>query len=326
MKEPAGPESPILGVMSIFTHVSDQHIGELLEPLGLHLDQARPATHGIENSNYLLYCHGADGATRGLVLTLFESRPHAELPWFADLLGNLAAAGLPVPAPLAVHGEHILKIAGKPAFLVPWLPGEHVFNPDADHCAAVGALLAQLHAQPLPATPAPHSERQLLTDLATELPADDQDLAGAARTTLGAWADTTGTPCLIHADLFRDNVLFSGHSVTGLLDLYNACAELPEYDLAVALNDWCLNDTGLPRPDCTRALLDAYRQHHPLNEALLPLALAVAALRFYLSRCRAQRLAYHRDQAQGMVSKDPEPMRRLFMLRWQAWQDSLAFP
>src|SRR5690606_11508495 len=136
--------------MSVFTPLSDATLQTVLEPLSLTLESARAATHGIENSNYLLSCRDPDGQPRGLVLTLFEQRPLDQLPWFAARLHTLQHAGLPVPAPIGVAGQTLLSVAGNAAFLVPWLPGEHVFAPPTPHCRAVGALLARLQARPLP--------------------------------------------------------------------------------------------------------------------------------------------------------------------------------
>lgn len=305
--------------MSVFTPLSDTALQTVLEPLSLTLDSARAATHGIENSNYLLRCRDPDGQSRGLVLTLFEQRPREQLPWFAALLHTLQDAGLPVPAPIEVAGATILQVAGKAAFLVPWLPGEHVFAPTTAHCQAVGTLLARLHACPLPEAPAPHNERSHLQRLADQhlgsLP--DRERAAASHT-LAHWLALRGTTSLCHADLFRDNILFSGEAVSGLLDLYNACAELPVYDLAVVANDWCVEENGQLDTLRLAALLAGYGLDQA--PADLPLALAAAGLRFYLSRLHAQQQAAHHAGAQGQVSKDPEVFRRIFMTRFNTWQ------
>jgi len=307
--------------MSVFTPLSDATLQTVLDPLSLTLDSARAATHGIENSNYLLRCHDRDGQPRGLVLTLFEQRPLDQLPWFADLLHTLQDAGLPVPAPIEVAGRTILSVAGKAAFLVPWLPGEHVFAPTASHCRAVGTLLARLHACPLPTAAAPHNERRHLQSLAAEyldnLPEQERT---AASQTLAHWLALRGTSCLCHADLFRDNILFSGEAVTGLLDLYNACAELPIYDLAVVANDWCVDDNGQLDPARLAALLAGYGLSQAPDD--LPLALAAAGLRFYLSRLHAQQQAARHIDAEGQISKDPEVFRRIFLARFSAWQQA----
>ena len=49
----------------------------------------------------------------------------------------------------------------------------------------------------------------------------------------------TGLPRgIIHADLFKDNVLLNGDDVAGFIDFYYACDGNFMYDLAIAVNDW----------------------------------------------------------------------------------------
>lgn len=318
--------------MSVFTHLHHDTIAALLAPLNLTLIEAIAATHGIENSNYLLRCQAPNGDPVGRVLTVFEQRPASALPWFARLLAQLEQHGLPVAAPIAVDGEVVLDIEGKKAFLVPWLSGEHVFDVSQQHCRAVGALLGRLHQCPLPTNSDAHrnSERQLLATLATQLPDLPAAEMHAAEEVLRAWEQADGTRCLVHADLFRDNVLFERADAatraapSGLLDLYNACEDLPAYDVAVALNDWAVNADGSfsrPRHD---ALLEGYASVLPADAAerhlaTLPLALTIAALRFYLSRRISQQHALLQPQATGTVSKDPAPFQRMFLLRYQDW-------
>ena len=103
---------------------------------------------------------------------------------------------------------------------------------------------------------------------------------------LAHWRDIEPGDTLIHADLFRDNALFDRQGrLTGVLDFYNACLERPEYDLAVALNDWAVASDGRPVPRRQGALLAGYRDGGgEWDESVLALALAVAALRVWLSR------------------------------------------
>jgi homoserine kinase type II len=91
----------------------------------------------------------------------------------------------------------------------------------------------------------------------------------------------------IHADLFRDNAMFEGTHLTGLIDFYNACSGPMLYDVAIALNDWCSDDEGVLDGPRARALLGAYAALRPFTAAeaqLWPTLLRVACVRFWLSR------------------------------------------
>lgn len=300
--------------MTVFTPLSNDQIQQLLSRDGLTLVRQRPIVEGIENSNFMLEARRANGIPVALVLTVFETLTAEALPWFVDLLQQLAHRGLPVAAPLGGKTA-LMTVADKPALLVPRLSGSHIQCPDTSHCATVGALLARLHSQPLPPpgpAPDPNTQlAQLMTDHRDKLPAAQQAIAD---TLLQRWHQHEPAPVLCHGDLFRDNVLFNGEQLTGMLDFYNAGAASAEFDIAIAMNDWCVDATGRPDPTLETALLDGYQHERPLGTAArmrLPLALAVAALRFWLSRLGAP----PSEQAIGQGSKDPEEFARLFARR-----------
>lgn len=301
--------------MSAFTSLSETQLTALLAPRGWRPVTWQPAEHGIENSNYLIDAEDQQGQPLALVLTLFETLTAAELPWFAALLTRLAAAGLPVPCPIALAGDTVLRCCERPALLVPRLPGAHVEQPQAAQCAAVGGALARLHRLPpdLPRREGAEPDDRLRA-LLDWLPPDQPVLARAARQRVARWLDRADAPTLTHADLFRDNALFDGERLTGLLDFYNAGHGDPLYDLAVAINDWCVDAAGEPQPALQRAMLEGYRSERALTDAdlaALPEALAVAALRFWLSR----RASENQQALAGAGSKDPAPFARLYQRR-----------
>lgn len=303
--------------MTVFTPLSNDDIQGLLTQHGLTLLHQRPIAEGIENSNFMLEARRANGIPVALVLTVFETLGTEALPWFIRLLQGLAHAGLPVAAPLG-GAQALMQVAGKPALLVPKLSGSHMQRPDTSHCASIGALLARLHRQALPeGATAPDPRQQLarlFADHADALPAAARDRAD---TLMARWQAASPPLVLCHGDLFRDNVLFNGEQLTGVLDFYNAGAASAEYDIAIAMNDWCVDSEGRPDTALETALLDGYQRVRPLDNAArmrLPLALAIAALRFWLSRLGAPA----REQAIGQGSKDPEEFARLFARRAEA--------
>jgi homoserine kinase type II len=90
---------------------------------------------------------------------------------------------------------------------------------------------------------------------------------------------------IVHADLFRDNVLWRADGLAALLDFESASSGSPAFDLAVVLLAWCFGD-GLDL-ELGRALVAGYLARRPMpeeeREELYEAAL-FAALRFTISR------------------------------------------
>jgi len=134
---------------------------------------------------------------------------------------------------------------------------------------------------------------------------------------LGASATLASLPRgAVHADLFRDNALFDGlpgrERLSGVFDFYFAGVDSFAYDLAVVLNDWCIDlTTGTLVPERANALLHAYQAERPCTGAelrLLPGLRRAAALRFWLSRLAD----WHLPRDAALLSpKDPTHFERV---------------
>jgi homoserine kinase type II len=291
--------------MAVFTEVSRDEASQFVSRLGVgRLTGLRGIQAGIENSNFFVDTLDDKGTTRHWVLTLFERLSFDQLPFYLELMRHLAQRDIPVPMPQADDAGalvHVLK--GKPAALVDRLPGGHQLAPDADHCAQVGAMLARMHLAgrdfprqqpnlrgldwwretvPLVLPHVTPGQRELLQ---VELAFQEQVASSAACRALPRGP--------IHADLFRDNVMFEpgdlGHErLCGFFDFYFAGVDSFLFDIAVCLNDWCVHlDSGVLAEDRAQAFVEAYASVRSLegNERrLLPALLRAAALRFWLSR------------------------------------------
>jgi homoserine kinase type II len=308
--------------MAVFTPLAREQLEAFVQPYGLgELLDYQAIAEGSENSNFFLSLTGGE-----FVLTLIERGHASELPFFIELLERLHQQDFAVPyAVPTADGQALRQLAGKPALLQPRLHGRHVQQPKPQHCRAVGAWLAHLHLttqpQPLPR----QTDRGLawmLAQGAQQAAQLDPDAAALLRASLAEIpALQAALPQLpsanLHGDLFRDNVLFEGEQLSGVIDFYNACSGPMLYDLAIAVNDWCSTDAGELDPERCAALLAGYAQLRPFSAVeaeLWPLMLRVACLRFWLSRL----LATADYRGHSGQPKDPQQYQQMLACRWQA--------
>jgi homoserine kinase type II len=276
--------------MSVFTRVTADELSAWLKryEIGTLVDLQGIAA-GIENTNYFVTTtHGR------FVLTLFERLAAAELPFYLNLMAHLARDGIPCPAPIADRSDGYLgTLNGKPATFVTCLPGAPVSSPQPQHCEQVGAILADMHLAGRgydgklenPRGPkwwrkAARGVEPFLDEGRRGLLASELEFQARHRT-----LDLPRGP--IHADLFRDNVLFEGERIGGVIDFYFAGIDALLFDVAVTVNDWCVDPAGEIDPVRAAALVTAYRRAREFTRVereAWPVLLRAAALRFWLSR------------------------------------------
>jgi homoserine kinase type II len=309
--------------MAVFTPVSLDDITHWIEqfPLGKAL-AIKGIASGIENSNFFITTESGE-----FVLTIFENLDFEQLPFYLNLMHHLAERGVLVPAPVANDkGELIVALHGKPAAIVSKLEGSSQMAPQPAHCAAVGAMVAKMHlaAQDFPLVQpnlrgldwwtetTPKVLSYLSPDNAALLRAEMQfQQTFAARE---AYRQLARGP--VHADLFRNNVMFVGQRLTGFFDFYFAGCDSWLFDIAVTVNDWCIDlATGVLDAARVRAMLDAYHAVRPFTEAeqaSWQAMLRAAALRFWLSRLFDY---YLPREAEILTPHDPTHFERILRER-----------
>jgi homoserine kinase type II len=321
--------------MAVFTPINlediaqwidqDFDIGRATEIRGIH--------GGIENSNFFLDT-AKDGIKQEYVLTIFERLTAQQLPFYLELMRHLANKGVPVPKPIEnKQGEILFTLKGKPAAIVTKLPGLSRLQPEANHCALVGEMLAKMHLagkdfakyqenlrsldwwqKTIPSV-LPHldtSQKELITH---ELKTQEEFFSSGTYDGLPQGAS--------HCDLFRDNVLFdpkgsdvSQDQLGGFFDFYFAGTDKWLFDIAVTANDWCLADNKRDLdPVRLDAFMKAYQSIRPLTkeeQASWPLMLRAAALRFWVSRLWD---FYLPRDAQMLTPHDPTHFERILLSR-----------
>jgi len=300
--------------MAVFTRVTEAELVEWLGDYSLGtLLEFQGIASGIENTNYFVTT--SNGC---FVLTLFEKLTSSELPYYLNLMSHLARHGIPCPAPVANQHNRLLgELNGKPACIVSRLSGKSLTQPEARHCAAVGAMLGQMHiagksfGEYMGNARASAWCADTAPSVLPFLSAQDAELLESEMAFHTRHSHTTLPQGVIHADLFRDNVLLNGNCVGGLIDFYFACNDCLLYDVAITVNDWCMRADSVLDEVRTHAFLNAYHAVRPLQDeerAAWPTALRLAALRFWLSRLYDM----HQPRDGEMVHvHDPEPFKRI---------------
>lgn len=322
--------------MAVFTTVTENDASQLLDQYQLGtLVSLQGITAGIENTNYFLT------TTRGeYVLTLFEVLTREQLPFYIELMHHLAQAGIPVPEPQTQkNGQRLGTLHDKPCTIVTRLQGGYEPDPSPAHCALAGATLARSHlaGQGFDIKQANLRGldwwRESIPEVIPFLNASQAELIQSALKDQIQFADSSIYGALpfgpAHCDLFRDNVLFDGTYDTprmgGFIDFYFAGWDTWLFDVAVSVNDWCIErQSGQFESDKLQAWLAAYNEVRPFTaeeREVWPLMLQAAALRFWVSRLYDYFLP---RPAQTLKPHDPRHFERILRLRRQTTTQLLA--
>lgn len=306
--------------MSVYTVVTRPQLEVFLTTYDIgQLVDYQGISAGIENTNYFVTT-----TTGEFVLTLFEQFNHDELPYFLELTAYLAEHTIPCAHPLADKDERYLReLNNKPAAIVERLRGRDVSVPTPAQCQAIGTALGQMHVVGTgfpyrrPNGRGPHWWKLTAERLWPLLSADDVNVLHEELRFQSSQRHLELPRGTIHADLFRDNALFEGDSLTGIIDFYYACDDALLYDVAVTVNDWCSLPKGDLDEERVAALLRGYcceRTFTYLEQQSWGVMLRGAALRFWLSRLQD----LHFPRAGEMTHlKDPNVFRTILLTHQQ---------
>ena len=304
--------------MSVYTSVSRAALESLLKNYRLgELVNFEGISAGIENTNYFVTTNQGR-----FVLTLFEVLRAEELPYYLQLMAFLNEHGIPCAHPVADNdSNYVHELNNKPATLMQRLQGRSNLQPDEHHCREIGLVLARMHiagkAFPLQQEN-PRGERWRLATGEQLLPMLDERDANILQQELrdqSLHQHHDLPKGAIHADLFRDNVLFLGDEVSGIVDFYNACDDNLLYDVAITVNDWCVDENGSLVYGRVSALCTAYHSLRPVSETEMrawPTMLRSAALRFWLSRLWDK---HYPKPGELTFQKDPDEFKNILLMR-----------
>ncbi|PJE78953.1 Homoserine kinase [invertebrate metagenome] len=322
--------------MAVYTPVDRQTIEHLLTRYDIGtLVGFQGIESGVENTNYFLNVHSpTTEQQKTYVLTLFEYLPMPALDFYISVMETLSKQALPVPKVIwDQQGTALHSIHDKPALIVTALPGNHTPDISTTHCEQVGFLLAKMHRtsrhhplkqKSIRGLPWIKAQQERLSQLISK---NDESLMKKGWQLIHKELPPVDKlPCgIIHGDLFFDNVLFQGNTITGVIDFYNAGYDWLAYDVAITVNDWCINPDLTIHPEKYEALISAYNKVRPFTakeKQYWVTLLQLAAFRFWLSRLVT--FFFPESNSCGntthppmVKSKDPDEFKKMFVLRYQ---------
>lgn len=300
--------------MSVYTSVSDEEMRLFLQNYDLgDFVSLKGIAQGITNTNYFVTT-----VKDRYVLTIFEELEATELPFFLDLMLHLNENGVACPKPIAQKNQQLAaSLHQKPACLVTTLTGKDTNTPSEAQCFNVGAMLAKMHIASASFTQTMQNPRdaswwrESAIRLYPYLSEDDAQLLKKIIQFLDENPDSHLPQGIIHADLFKDNVLLDGDHVAGFIDFYYASTGSFVYDIAIAINDWAQTETHTIIPSLQQAFLDGYQSVRPLSVDelnYLPIAHKAGCVRFWVSRL----LDFHfPPEGELTFTKNPNAFRDL---------------
>ena len=300
--------------MSVFTPVSEADARALLDHYTLgELERLEGIAQGVENTNYFLTT-----TTGEYVLTLFEHIPREDLPFYVGLMEHLAKLEVACPVPMRRDdGELLSAVSGKPAVIVSKVRGAPRTRPGIDDCRAAGRILADVHVAGIEYDASLDNPRgrewreTFARQVAPRISAEENALIASENAFQAACDDASLPTGIIHGDYFHDNVLWDDEGRGGVIDFYFACDDALLYDVAIGVNDWCVNPDATLDHARAHAFIQGYHAHRPLEDAepgLWSAMLRRAALRTWLGR-----LGYNHFPRESHVTieKDHAFSRRL---------------
>ena len=304
--------------MAVYTSINSSDLNDWIEKFNFKdLVNFKGISSGVTNSNYLIQM-----AHSNYILTIFEHNNIEELPFYIDLMTYLAKENFLCPRPIEnKNGQALGLLKEKPALMVSFLDGKEKAIRSPKSCYLVGQYLAKLH---LTANNFPQLNKNtrgldwvsdMYLNLKKYLSLEDQGIL-ELEINYHKEMDKVELPeGIIHGDLFRDNVLFLNDKVSGFIDFYYACNEKFIYDIAIAINDWCIDQDGQINKSMFLEFIKGYRSERKLTDneqEYLNVALRLAALRFWLSRLED---FYNAKEGEITSIKDPKHFKDILLDR-----------
>ncbi len=234
--------------MAVYTKLNKSEIEEIISLYKLkNLESFAPIEEGIENTNYVIIVN-----KKKYILTIFEKRvKEQDLPFFCELISLLNKSGFKCPLPLInLENNPISTFKGKKLTILTFISGKSKENLTNENCKDIGKEAARLHLltsnfkiQRKNALSI-ESWRNMFENIKDKSIKIHKDLPNLIEANLKDieknWPSSLPSG-IIHADLFKDNIIFENNKVSGIIDFTFSCNDFYALEIAICFNALCFD-------------------------------------------------------------------------------------
>ena len=307
--------------MAVFTKISKEEVEFFLKNYSIgNLISFEGIVKGTENTNYNIIT-----TKDKYILTILEKRVQPEdLPFFMNLQKELAANGFDCPLPIKNKENSIInKLKDKNAVIISFLKGENLSKVSPEHCEELGKKIAEF----TNITKTLNLSRSnslgyegwvsIYDNFKTVKDNSYQEYFQILEKELiflkNNWPINL-PKAIIHADLFIDNVLFTNNKISGVIDFYFSCNDFIAYELALAINAWCFDESGTFNHENFNSFIIGFNNISSLNneeKESMNILLRGAAVRILVTRLHDK--IFHPNDALVELKNPKEYLR---ILKW----------
>jgi homoserine kinase type II len=283
--------------MAVYTKLNKSEIEEIISLYKLKdLESFAPIEEGIENTNYVIIA-----SKKKYILTIFEKRvKEQDLPFFCELISLLNKSGFKCPLPLLnLENSPISTFKRKKLTILTFISGKSKENLSNENCEDIGKEAAKLHL--LTSNFKIHRKNALsieswrnmfenIKDKCIKIHKDLPNLIEANLKDIEKNWPSNLPSGIIHADLFKDNIIFENNKVSGIIDFTFSCNDFYALEIAICFNALCFDGVKSNLSfNVTKAkkFIDGYSSIRKLSNQernSIKILSQGAALRFLLTR------------------------------------------
>ena len=283
--------------MAVYTKLNKSEIEEIISLYKLkNLESFAPIEEGIENTNYVIIAN-----KKKYILTIFEKRvKEQDLPFFCELISLLNKSGFKCPLPLLnLENSPISTFKKKKLTILTFISGKSKENLSKENCEDIGKEAAKLHL--LTSNFKIHRKNALsieswrnmfenIKDKCIKIHKDLPNLIEANLKDIEKNWPSNLPSGIIHADLFKDNIIFENNKVSGIIDFTFSCNDFYALEIAICFNALCFDGVKSNLSfNVTKAkkFIDGYSSIRKLSDQernSIKILSQGAALRFLLTR------------------------------------------